>query len=139
MTRLHVEPAEAIVADPASDLQIHVEAFFSDGTSRDVTDRACYELSNLNASVDPGGRVSRANFGETTLIVRYLQEQLPVPIAFTEQRGDFRWNDPPASNDVDKHVIRKTETIANQSVAVVRRFRVRASRLFGRDWPYADC
>ncbi len=52
VTRLQVQPAEAIVIDPASDLQIQVEAFFSDGSSRDVTDRACYELSNLNASVE---------------------------------------------------------------------------------------
>ncbi len=111
VTRLHVQPAEAIVVDPASDLQIHVEAFFSDGSSRDVTDRACYELSNLNANVDAGGRVSRAKFGETTLIVRYLQAQVPVPIAFTEQRSHFRWYDPPISNDVDKHVFAKLKRL----------------------------
>ncbi len=72
VTRLQVEPSEAIVTEPASDLQIHVEAFFSDGNSRDVTSRACYELSNLNANVDDGGRVSRSqiwrdNFDRTIL------------------------------------------------------------------------
>ena len=70
----------ALVA-PAADVRIRARAYFSDGTSRDVTDRACYELSNLNAKVDADGRVRRSRFGETTLVVRYLQQQVPVPIA----------------------------------------------------------
>lgn len=107
VVRLEVRPTRAIVVDPQSHLQIRVRAFFSDGTTREVTDRACYELSNLKATVDAGGRVSRAAYGETTLIVRYLEQQLPVPIAFTEARPTFAWSDPPMNNEIDQHVFAK--------------------------------
>ncbi len=107
LVRLKVEPSEAIVVEPQNKLPIRVEAFFSDGTSRDVTDTACYELSNLNASVDQDGVVSRSKFGETTLIVRYLQIQRPVPIAFTESRPDFQWSNAEPHNEIDRHVFAK--------------------------------
>ncbi|MCG8650280.1 MAG: DUF1549 domain-containing protein, partial [Pirellulales bacterium] len=111
VVRLQVEPTEAIVMAPQQDLQVRVQAFFSDGTSRDVTRRACYELSNLNASVSADGMVTGRKFGETTLIVRYLQQQLPVPIAFIENRPDFQWNDPPVNNEVDVHVYAKLKRL----------------------------
>ena len=76
VVKLEVVPREAILVDPVSQVEPRVTALFSDGTSRDVTERACYELSNLIATVDRGGRVTRDNFGETTLIVRYLQQQV---------------------------------------------------------------
>ena len=47
VTRLQVEPAEVIAVEPDDVAEFRVEAFFSDGTSRDVTDRACYELIEL--------------------------------------------------------------------------------------------
>ncbi len=118
LIRLEVQPAEAIVVAPASELSVNVVAFFSDGSSRNVTDRACYELSNLNASVDAAGRVARAKFGETTLIVRYLQKQLAIPIAFTAARPEFRWSEPAQNNDVDLHVFAK-----------LKRLRINPSRL----------
>jgi hypothetical protein len=107
VVRLDVQPSQAIVVDPQDELQIHVRAHFSDGTSRDVTDRACYEMSNLKATATPGGLVVRNDYGETTLIVRYLQKQLAVPIAFTRDRPNFRWADPPQNNDIDRHTFAK--------------------------------
>ncbi|MDA1051103.1 MAG: DUF1549 and DUF1553 domain-containing protein [Planctomycetota bacterium] len=111
VVRLDVIPREAILTDPIGDLQLQVTAQFSDGTSRDVTQRAGYELSNLMATVDPGGRVSRDEFGETTLIVRYLQQQVPVPIAFTAARPDFVWSNPPANNTIDRFVFAKLRSL----------------------------
>ncbi len=107
LTRLDVQPREAIVVAPKDELQVQVVAHFSDGTTRDVTDRACYELSNLSAAVDAAGRVTRSKFGETTLIVRYLHQQAPVPIAFTQARPEFRWSSPPENNVIDTHVFAK--------------------------------
>lgn len=111
LTQLSVEPSEAIVAAPQQEIQIRVTATFSDGTSRDVTDVACYELSNLNADVSADGVVSRGKFGETTLIVRYLREQRPVPIAFIQSRPDFVWDDPEAFNEIDHHVFAKLKRL----------------------------
>lgn len=111
VTRLDVEPSQAIVVEPVGEVRFRVQAHFSDGTSRDVTDLACYELSNLNAAVDATGVVSRVKYGEVTLIVRYLQQQVPVPIAFTEQRPNYRWQDPPVNNEVDRHVFAKLQRL----------------------------
>lgn len=129
LVRLDVEPAQAIVIDPQRRLPIRVEAHFSDGTSRDVTDTACYELSNLNAAVDLQGVVTREKFGETTLIVRFMQVQRPVPIAFIESRPNFEWNDPVEFNEIDRHVFAKLKrlrinpsTLCNDSTFVRRAY-----------------
>lgn len=107
LERLGVEPTSAVVDAPESDLQVQVTAFFSDGSQRDVTQRACYELSNLAANVSSHGKVSRKQFGETTLVVRYLDLQVPVPIAFTRSLPDFQWQPPSEQNFVDQHVFAK--------------------------------
>lgn len=108
---LDVSPPQAIIVAPAASLQVQVTAHFSDGSTRDVTDRACYELSNLSASVDARGVVTRQKFGETTLIVRYLQEQRPIPIAFIAARPDFHWTAPPQNNFVDSHAFDKLQRL----------------------------
>ncbi|MCA9157808.1 MAG: DUF1549 domain-containing protein [Planctomycetales bacterium] len=108
---LDVQPSEAIIVAPADSFQVQVTAHFSDGSTRDVTQRACYELSNLSASVDASGVVSRQNYGETTLVVRYLQEQRPIPLAFVAARPDFRWSAPPPNNLVDTHVFAKLQRL----------------------------
>ncbi len=114
LERLSVEPQSAVVDAPQTDVQILVRAFFSDGSQRDVTQRACYELSNLAASVSPGGRVTRQQFGETTLIVRYLDLQIPVPIAFTQSLPDFQWQSPSEHNFIDHHVFAKLRRLRIQ-------------------------
>lgn len=111
VVKLEVTPREAILTDPLGELQLQVTAWFSDGTSRDVTERACYDLSNLIATVNPGGRVKRDSFGETTLIVRYLQQQVPVSIAFTAARPDFVWSNPPRNNAIDRFVFDKLQRL----------------------------
>lgn len=108
---LDVHPSQAIVADPIQELDVQVTAKFSDGTSRDVTKSACYELSNLNANVDKNGVVTRKKYGETTLIVRYLQQQRPVPIAFIQSRPDFVWSEPEPFNAIDQHVFAKLKRL----------------------------
>ncbi|MEL6108640.1 MAG: DUF1549 and DUF1553 domain-containing protein [Planctomycetota bacterium] len=111
LVSLEVTPDSAIVADPIESVRVRVHATFEDGTTRDVTSTACYELSNLNATVGADGTVSRGKFGETTLIVRYLQLQRPVPIAFIQARHDFRWADPEPANEIDEHVFAKLERL----------------------------
>ncbi|MEE2934910.1 MAG: DUF1549 and DUF1553 domain-containing protein [Planctomycetota bacterium] len=107
VTHLQVEPLQAIVRDPNDSINFKVNAVFSDGTSRDVTESACYEMSNLLARVDANGKVTRAKFGESTLIVRYLDQQVPVPIAFTESRSSFVWDEPAEFNQIDRFVFKK--------------------------------
>ncbi len=107
LVALRVQPESAVVVAPTDDIQITVLAEFADGQKEDITHRACYELSNLNAEVEPSGRVVRKRFGETNLIVRYLDQQVPVSIAFTEAKTEFQWQSPVAKNFVDHHVFSK--------------------------------
>ena len=108
---LDVVPKQAIVMAPDDQLRVKVTASFSDGTQRNVTDTACYELSNLIASVSPEGVVSRKKYGETTLIVRYLRQQVPIPIAFIQSRPNFQWDDPRPFNKIDFHVFAKLKRL----------------------------
>ena len=118
LVSLDVHPGAAIVSSPDKRLSVRVTVTFSDGTVRDVTDTACYELSNLNATVDKHGVVTRSKLGETTLVVRYLQMQRPVSIAFIEARPDFQWQEPTPQNEIDVHVFAK-----------LKRLRINPSRL----------
>ena len=111
LKQLVVEPQQLVVFAPQASVQIRVRACFADGNPVDVTDRACYELSNLKASVDAGGLVTREQFGETTLIVRYLHLQVPVRLAFREAQPDFVWEAPDQHGFVDEHVFRKLQSL----------------------------
>jgi hypothetical protein len=114
---LVVTPAERFLLEPASEVKIKAEAHFADGTTLDVTHRAVYETSNKLAEVAVDGTVSRAGFGETTVLVRYLNRQAPVRLAFVAARPDFKWpvagepNFPVERNYIDRHVFAKLKAL----------------------------
>ena len=107
LSSLAATPASALLLEPEKSVQLAVTAGFSDGSRRDVTSLATYELSNLRAVVDHDGRVSRDKFGDTTLIARYLDRQVAVRLTFVPARPDFVWSDPPANNFIDRLVFAK--------------------------------
>ncbi len=87
LSRLEVTPRDEFLSAPKTAAQITATAIFADGQRRDVTALACYEVSNVGvAEVALGGRVTRKNDGETTVLVRYLDQQAPVRIAFVPSR-----------------------------------------------------
>ena len=86
-------------------------AAFSDGRTRDVTGLSVFEPSNLVVRVDRDGVVHRQSLGETTILVRYLDRQAVVQLAFIPDRPGFVWNDPPENNYIDHHVIAKLRTL----------------------------
>ena len=86
-------------------------ADFSDGRTRDVTGLAVFEPSNLVVRVDRDGVVRRQSLGETTILVRYLDRQAAVQLAFVPARPGFAWNDPPENNYIDRHVFAKLRTL----------------------------
>jgi hypothetical protein len=107
LSRLEVSPAETILVEPDDRAQLHVQASFSDGTSRDVTTLAVYETSNGLSKVSKEGVAERAGFGETTILARYLHLQQPVRIAFVPSRPGFAWAEPSAVNYIDGHILAK--------------------------------
>jgi hypothetical protein len=95
---IEVTPTEQVLVEPQEQLQLNVRVKFSDGSVRDVSRLAVYETSNKLASVSHDGLVQRDDDGETTVLVRYLQLQVPVRLAFVPARPGFAWHDVPAAN-----------------------------------------
>ncbi len=106
---LAVTPREQFVNAPTDRLPIQVRARFVDGEEREVTPLAVYETVNVAiASVSPQGLISRQQFGETTVMVRYLDQQAPVSVAFVPPRPEYRRRQFPSStNAVDLVVFDK--------------------------------
>ncbi|MCO6457955.1 MAG: DUF1549 domain-containing protein, partial [Pirellulaceae bacterium] len=111
LLRLEVSTTEAVLVEPRRELQLRVLAHFSDGSPRDVTRLAVYESSSLDITVDEGGRVVSQQPGEATVTVRYLQQQVPVRLAFIAAREDFVWSQPEPRNYVDRLVYERLRTL----------------------------
>jgi hypothetical protein len=112
LVRLEVSPSQQILLEPASRMKINATAVFCDGARRDVSRWAVYEQSVDLAKVSADGLVERGERpGETTVIVRYLNLQQPVRLAFVPARPGFRWEAPPAKNYVDEQVFAKLRTL----------------------------
>ena len=112
LVKLEVTPREQFLIEPASAVAVKVTAKFSDGTARDVTDIACYEVVNVAvADVSATGRVTRKESGETAVLVRFLHLQEPVRLAFVPARPGFKWAGTQPQNFVDEHVFAKLKTL----------------------------
>jgi hypothetical protein len=108
---LSVWPAEKILLEPEQQVQLKVEAKFSDGSTRDVTTIAVYETANTGAKVSYDGLVTRQTYGETTVLVRFLQQQKAVRLAFVPSRPNFIWKETPANNYIDSQIFAKLKSL----------------------------
>ncbi len=120
LEKIEVAPVEQVLIEPADQIQLKVEATFSDGRKRDVTRLAVYEPANTLAKVSAEGLVQRERLGETTVLVRFLQLQAPARLAFIAARPDFKWRAAPEHNYIDREVFAK-----------LRRMRTNPSALCG--------
>ncbi len=108
LKRLTVFPNERIAAAPASTQQLVVTAEFADGSTRDVTRQASYDVSEpTRAAVTVDGRVEVTMPCETTIAVRYLGGRGISRLAFLADRPGFVWNGLPEHNVIDIHVFAK--------------------------------
>ncbi len=111
LTELRVTPGEQVVAEPVDRVAIKAEAVFADGTVRDVTRLAVYEPMNFTVAVSVDGVVSRKEFGEVTVGVRYLSRQVPVRLAFIRAREHYEWAGARARGYIDEAVFAKLRTL----------------------------
>lgn len=109
LVKLEVTPGEQVLVEPADHTQIKAVAIFSDGSRRDVSNLAVYEQSADLAKISHDGLVRRHRTGETTVIVRFLQLQQPVRLAFVPARPDFVWKAWPAKNYIDEQILAKLQ------------------------------
>ncbi|MFM8249986.1 MAG: DUF1549 and DUF1553 domain-containing protein, partial [Planctomycetota bacterium] len=83
---LNVEPAEAILVEPVDRVTLKVTATDAQGQRRDVTALTTFEASNLIPLISASGEVRRQQLGETTILARFLDQQVPVRVAFLPAR-----------------------------------------------------
>ncbi|MDR3634851.1 MAG: DUF1549 and DUF1553 domain-containing protein [Isosphaeraceae bacterium] len=108
LKRLSVFPVERIAAPGALAQQLVITAEFEDGTLRDVTRQASYDVSDPTiAGVTSDGRVEARRACETTVAVRYLAGRAISRLAFLRDRPGFVWHDVPECNVIDTHVFAK--------------------------------
>ncbi|MBS0262930.1 MAG: DUF1549 domain-containing protein [Planctomycetes bacterium] len=108
---LQVEPRSAVLVEPAESVQLSVTASFSDGSQRDVKSLAVYELSNPIAEPGHDGLIQRRATGTTTVVVRYLDQQVAVSLAFVPARPDFQWAGPVPTNFIDELVYQRLKEL----------------------------
>ena len=111
LRRLEVKPVEAILIHPTNKVQLAARAFFSDGSERDVTTVAVYESANPAVQIAADGKVQSELPCETTVLVRYLEQQVPVTLAFIPARAGFTWVKPEPHNYIDRHIFAKLQRL----------------------------
>ncbi|HEY1859380.1 MAG TPA: DUF1549 and DUF1553 domain-containing protein [Gemmataceae bacterium] len=114
LLRIEPTPAERVLIEPEESVPLRVRAFFSNGEERDVTRMAVYEPSNPLVSVSLAGEARRLQFGESAILVRYLDAQATVQVAFVPERKGFVWRDVPEANFIDHHVFAKLKKLRMQ-------------------------
>jgi len=119
LTSLAVSPRAVTLVEPQRSVHLQVTATFSDGHRRDVTRLAVMEPSERNAEVTPEGTIRRLRYGEDTVIVRYLDRQVAVRVAFVPARPEYRWNGMPEANYVDRHIFAKLKRLRMNPSPVV--------------------
>lgn len=111
LMRIEVAPRQQVIVEPKREVQLSAKAFFSNGATRDITSSAVYEPANNLVKVSHDGLVQSDGSGETTVLVRFLGEQLPVRLAFIPARPNFKWSSPRENNYIDQQVFAKLRSL----------------------------
>ena len=112
VVELDVFPKVRTVAAPGLDQQLVVTARFDDGTTRDVTHLAAFDVDDPTAvRVVGDGHVRREGPGESVVAARYLGHQAVSRLAFLPDRPDFAWDGPEAANPIDAAVFDKLRAL----------------------------
>ncbi len=111
VVELRVDPRDVVVEAPREEVQLRVQARFSDGSARDVTWLAVYEAVDQRVEVTPEGRVRRRSDGQSTVLVRFLNRQVAVRVAFVPRRPQWQWQGPEPRNFIDRLVFARLKQL----------------------------
>lgn len=118
LKRLRVTPALLTVSAPATTAPLRAFAEFSDGTQRDVTHLAVFDSSAPFVTISPTGTATTTQSGQSTVTIRYLDQQAAVRLEFVPQSPDFVFTAPPVSNAIDDLVFRQLQRLRINPSAV---------------------
>jgi hypothetical protein len=110
VTALEITPDRKVLVAPDNQVKITATAIYSDGAKRDVSDLAVYEQSQELAKVAADGLVTRGRNGEAAVVVRFLQYQQVVRLAFVP--GQFvEWQPNKERNYIDTQIQSKLKEL----------------------------
>ncbi|MGV3530837.1 MAG: DUF1549 and DUF1553 domain-containing protein, partial [Chthoniobacteraceae bacterium] len=113
-TKLEVDVPKHVIVEPERGVKLSAAAVFSDGTRRDVSRLAVYEPNDVLTKAGVEGELTRERAGETTVLVRYLNQQVPVTLNWVPTREGWAWQDVPTDNFIDELVFGKLRKISIQ-------------------------
>jgi hypothetical protein len=111
LAKLAVVPTERILVQPVNEVQVRATATFADGRRIDVSHLAVFESTNPKIEAQRDGTVRSEQPGETTIVVRYLEQQATAQLAFIPQRPGFAWSKPAPFNFIDDLVHARLEKL----------------------------
>lgn len=110
--RLELLPASPVLERSGQTQQVQVIAHFNDGTSRDVTRDAVFEVGNFEvATISSTGQIKAVRRGETPVLVRYEGAYASNTAIVLGKRDGFEWKESPEFNFVDTHVNNKLKRL----------------------------
>jgi hypothetical protein len=112
---LRVSPSERICSSSDRAAQLIVTARFEDGTTRDVTRQAAFDVNDPTlGEVTPAGIVRVKAPCELAVSVRYKNGRGVSRLAFLADRPGYTWRGPAELNVVDIHVFAKLRVLKIQ-------------------------
>lgn len=114
LVALQVEPAEVTLYNNQRTVQIEATARFSDGTSRRINELAVFESSSPDVIVSPAGDVQFPESQaarQTSITVRYLDQQSAVMVACVPAQPDFKFTAPKPANVLDEKVFARLQKL----------------------------
>jgi len=101
--RIEIRPgASRVLRAPYLKQQVSVLAYFTDGTTRDVTPIATFESSQPTvASVDADGLIAGHGRGQAAISIRYLDQLESFYVTVVEDVPGFVWKPVPVHNWID--------------------------------------
>lgn len=110
--RLQLLPESPVLEKSGQTQQMQVIAYFDDGSSRDVTRDAIFEVSNFEvATVNSSGQVKAVRRGETSVLVRYEGTYASNTAIVLGTREGFEFKPSPEFNFIDTHVNNKLKRL----------------------------
>ena len=107
LTRLDVTPAASTLQAPERAIDLKATATFSDSSIKDVTSLVVFESSDPTVRISANGGVEFAESDvsrQTSVTVRYLNQQTTARVEFVPQRPGFAFVAPAPSNFIDELV-----------------------------------
>lgn len=112
LTSIEILPDSMVLQGEGATQQVIVQANYSDGTNRDVTESAILSSSDdLTVTVDANGTVTSRGRGEAYVMARYGTFALVSQVIAIPADLDLQWPDVPEKNFVDTAVYAKLKKL----------------------------